>query len=37
MYADDTTLNFYSENFDPTCIEAGKTNRVKKMFWLKLN
>ena len=38
MYADDTTIYFNLEDFDPTCIEAGITNELEKVnIWLKLN
>ena len=38
MYADDTTIYFNLEDFDPTCIEADITNELEKVnIWLKLN
>ena len=38
MYADDTTIYFNPEDFDPTCIEADITNELEKVNnWLKLN
>ena len=38
MYADDTTIYFNLEDFDPTCIEANITNELEKVnIWLKLN
>ena len=38
MYADDTTLYFNLDDFDPTCIEAEITNELEKVnVWLKLN
>ena len=38
MYADDTTIYFFLEDFDPTCIEADITNELEKVnIWLKLN
>ena len=38
MYADDTIIYFNLKDFDPTCIEADKTNELEKVnIWLKLN
>ena len=38
MYADDTTIYFNLEDFDPICIEADITNELEKVnIWLKLN
>ena len=37
MYADDTTIYFNLEDFDPICIEANITNELEKVnIWLKL-
>ena len=38
MHADDTTIYFNLEDFDPTCLEADITNELEKVnIWLKLN
>ena len=31
MYADDTTIYFNLEDFDPTCIEADLKNELEKV------
>ena len=37
MYADDTTIYFDLEDFDPTCVEAEITKELEKVnFWKKL-
>ena len=38
MYADDTTIYFNLEEFDPTFVEAEITKELEKVnFWIKLN
>ena len=38
MYADDTTIYFNLEDFDPECVETEINNELEKVnLWLKLN
>ena len=38
MYADDTTIYFNLEDFDPECVETEINNELEKInLWLKLN
>ena len=37
MYADDTTIYFNLEDFDPECVETEINNELEKVnLWLKL-
>ena len=38
MYADDTTIYFNLEDFDPVCVETEINNELERVnLWLKLN
>ena len=38
MYADDTTIYFNLEDFDPKCVETEINNELERVnLWLKLN
>ena len=38
MYADDATIYFNLEDFDPKCVETEINNELERVnLWLKLN